>query len=508
MQIPEIKFGKLFCQQDEGQGTVASSFESVNEKEYFGYYKELLSAGFTKAEETEMGENTFAVFSKGGDAVFCAYYPSLKEARIVTEPKCEYLNFKDTPIGGRVQPLFTQIDLEDFGESVVVRLSDGRFIVYDGGREFEPDADKLVACLREQSPHEKPIVAAWIMTHPHCDHYRCFVVAHRKYPDAFTVERFIYNFTDTEQKDIERIPTLVKDVEWIRDFEKITREIGSSVYKAHTGQVYNIGGACLEMLSTPDDTLRPLVNDVNSLSIVVKMTIEGQAIMMCADANLPMTGLARRFGSYLKSDILQPSHHMFLGGDVEAYDFVDPRVCVVPSFEDDCFGKISPYQKKCNKENLHLFYNLNVEEFYTGSTGNVVLKLPYTPKANGRKIYLDKIEKYRKSMGAESWFFSDLTTEDDEFLFLNMTVETAEVWADLYFDEVKNIVKSIKISVPPNRTNRVRILDTEAVDADALFYNHHSLKSKGVPEGEKFTVHFTSDIPIVIKGKKSPDYYS
>ena len=501
-----MNFGKLKYTEEEGGGTVVHSFEEVREREYFAYLRSLSDSGYTKREEYSLGTSSVAIFEKSGDMIHTVYFPEIREARVVIEPDSAYLSLSDSKRAARVTPLMTQIDLEDFGTSVVFRLPDGRFIIYDGGREFLPDADKLVRCLREQSPDEVPTVAAWIMTHPHGDHYRCFVTAYETYPDAFTVERFIYNFTDREESDFERIPKLSKEVDWLLRFENCVKATGALVYRAHTGQVYEFSGARLEMLSTPDDTLITPVNDINSLSIVVKMTIAGQVIMMCADAFLASMNLAGRYGEYLKSDILQPPHHMFVGGDIKAYDLIDPKVCVVPSFEEDCYGRISPYQNICKKENLHLFYNLGIEDFFTGSTGNVVLELPYRPRRNGKKLYLDKLEEYRRRMGSESWFFVDLTREDCEFTFVNTTIEEAVVTVDLYAEEIAGYIHGIKFTVPRVCTKTLNILDSAKVDGDALFCNAHSLAKKGVAEGAVFTVHIKSSLPIVVKGKKPADH--
>ena len=508
MNIPEMKFGELIYRENEGGESCVYSFGAVCEREYFEYMRELERSGYTRRDEYQLAKNCVTVFEKDGDMLLAVYYPALKEARIVTEPSSAYLSFSDTSRAKKTTPLMTQIDLEDFGTSVVFRLADGRFIVFDGGREFEPDADKLVACLNEQSAGERPTVAAWVMTHPHCDHYRCFITAYEKYPDAFTVERFIYSFTDTEESDFERIPGLRKESEQVRVFENLVKKTGASVYKAHTGQVYEIGGARLEMLSTPDDTLITPVKDINSLSLVVKMTVAGQVIMLCADAFLGAMNLAGRYGEYLKSDILQPPHHMFIGGNIDAYNFIDPSVCVVPSFEADVFARISPYQNVCKTENLHLFYNMNVEEFFTGSTGNVVLTLPYKPRSNGRKLYLDKISEYRRSMGANTWFYMDITAEDCDFTFVNTSCETATVFVELYGEDIPTgYIHAIKLNVPPTKTSRFNILNPDDADADALYYNPHSLAKKGIKDGASFTAQFKSDIPIVVKGNKPADYH-
>lgn len=504
-----MNFGKLKYREDEGGGSVVYSFSEVREREYFDYLASLLAVGYEYVTQYALGTAQVTVYKKGEDMLLSTYFPTVREARVVTEPNSAYLTFSDSPRAERVKPLMTQIDLEDFGTSVVFRLPDGRFVIYDGGREFEPDADKLMKCLREQSPDEKPTVAAWIMTHPHLDHYCCYITLAEKYKGEFSVERFIYSFTDTEESDIERIPGLRKEAEGVRKFEKLARESGAAIYKAHTGQVYELSGARLEMLSTPDDTLLVPVRDINSLSLVVKMTVAGQVVMLCADAFLGAMNLAKRYGEYLKSDILQPPHHMFIGGNIDAYNLIDPAVCVVPSFEDDVFARISPYQKACKVENRHLFYNLNVEEFFTGSTGNVVLTLPYKPRSNGRKLYLEKLEKYRRGMGAETWFYMDMTKEECEFSFVNTSCEAAEVFVELYGDDVATgYIHAIKLTVPAMKTTRFNILDSEYSDTDALYYNPHSLKKKGIADGAKFSVQFKSDIPIVIKGNRPADYHN
>ncbi len=513
MDINNISFGKLKYCEEEGGGAVTRYYTDVREREYFDFLLSFENFGYEKREEYSLGSSRVSLFAKGDDMLLCNYFPRVNEARIVTEPESEYLSFSDPTSVSRVNAMMTQIDLEDFGTSVVFRLPDGRFIVFDGGWGFEPDADKLVKCLKNQSEGKAPTVAAWIITHPHCDHYRCFSTAYEKYPDAFKVERFIYNIADLSEEFYKVIPALRGEEEELRKFNRCVKATGAKVYRAHTGQVYEFSGARLEVLASPDDTLVIPVNNMNHLSLIIKMTIVGQTIMMCADATLSVAGIAKRYGGYLKSDILQPAHHMFTGGDNETYDLIDPAVCVASGFEDHCFGNFSPCHRACRDENLHLLYNLNVQDFFTGGTGNVVLTLPYTPRANGRRRYLDKLDKHRKALGAESWFFTELTKDDATFCFVNATYDAAEVSLDLYFEndsgkKYDGYVHAIKFSVPALSMKKINVLDADNVDGDALYYNPNSLSKKGVADGAVFSAHFRSSLPIVIKGKKSADYHS
>ena len=505
MNIPEIKFGKIQYIEDEGGATVYSVLD-VKKSGYLDYISALLLSGYSKSEEYSLGPCSVTVLKKDSDLILCTYYEATAEARIVTEQCSKYFGFSDTTGKKRCGALMTQIDLEDFGGSVIFRLCDGRFIIFDGGWDFEPDAEKLIKCLREQSPDPVPIVACWIFTHPHIDHYRCFVVAYEKFAEAFKVERFLYNFPSTDESDLTRAPGLVREAEYMMRLDECVKKTGAPVYKAHTGQVYEIGGARLEVLSSPDDAFFVPVNNLNSLSLIIKLTLEGQVFMMCADALLKVARLADRFGAYLKSDILQPTHHMFDGGDIKAYDFIDPRVCVAESFESHVFGTFSPVHKLCREANLHLFYNLHVEEFFTGGVGNIILPIPYEPSPNGKMKYLKKLEEHERRIGAKSWFFSDLDSEGCEFVITNVTFETAKISVDLYSET--DSVESIRFDVPEMRVKRVNVLDTNAVDGDALFYNPKSLAKKGVPSGTKFTVHIRSNLPIVVKGSNPADYFA
>ena len=109
---------------------------------FFVRYCELFEKnGFTKKESRKQSENSYASFYSNGTGVFINFFDSLNEIIIVTEEKCNYFDFYDKPGDKQTTPQITQIHLEDFGESEVVRLSDGRFIIFDGGWEFEPDME-------------------------------------------------------------------------------------------------------------------------------------------------------------------------------------------------------------------------------------------------------------------------------------------------------------------------------------------------------------------------------
>ncbi len=506
MKLPEIGFGKKVYCETEGQNTFVHSYNEVCEADIKDYKKSLEDYGYILKEEYNKAGNSFAVFVDGEDMVFLAYYPNIGVMRVISEPQCEFLKFADTPRPQSVESQLTHIDLEDFGLSYVIRLSDGRFIIFDGGY-VDTDEDKLMKCLDEQTPHEKPIIAGWIITHAHVDHYVCFIKFMDKYSDRVTLERIIHNLPDNQCENWKDIPAWSDEQDMTRYSRvfSIPCELGVPMIRVHSGQELTLGNARMEILSSLDDKLDPPMIGFNETSLIIRMTIEGQVILWTADAEFDKVALPERWGKYMKADIFQIPHHGFLFDcSKESFELVDPEVCITAIDEETCFKTINYFMFE---ENRHLIHNMNVKDYYTGSCGNFTLKLPYTPRSNGREILHDTMEKWHKGMGARNWYFDDMTKENCKFTFLNSTIINVEVFADLYFEDPKYNVKGIKVTLPSSRLTKADLFNPDEADGDALIFNRQSLKKLGVPDGVSFTVSFKSTVPVIIKGEKAPVYY-
>jgi len=504
--IDSIKIGTPLYREHEGGGCYVWSVADVGEAEYDNIYRTINHSGLTFVESHNFGTARFTVFKSGGDALFLSHYPSVNELRAVYEPDCPYLALANERYDEKVQPLITQIDLEDFGNSYVVRLCDGRFVIFDGGWEFEPDADKLYKVLCEQSDGSVPTIAAWFMTHAHIDHYRCYLVFNEKYGDKVKIERFLYNFPDPDINDAERLPLLLSQDEYIHigRLNDAVKATGAAFFRPHSGQVYRFGGAVFEVLSTPDDVFRTPMRDCNTASLVIKMTIAGQTTLFSADAYYRGEKLGERYGTFLKSDILQLPHHGFGGGDEETYRLIDPQTVLVPVHEREQFATMNIYYP----HNPPLIYDLHVEDYFTGGRGNVTLRLPYTPRPNGRELLFEQIRLHSRQAGATAWYFTDMTLENAKFTFVNTTQQTVPVYANLYFDDRADFVGSIKVTVNPCSVTRIDLSDPSQIDGDALYFNRNSLKKKGIKDGAVFTVRFTSKVPVVVTGCKPADYFA
>ena len=476
----------------------------------FEKYRKLLSiSGYKEMEYRKLDSHSFAAFRGNDKAYFLNLYENIGELYIVEETDSLYFDHENATDDVVCTPQITQIDLEDFGMSYAVRLSDGRFIIFDGGRDFAPDADKLFDCLKKGSKGKKPRIAAWIMTHPHTDHFHCFVGFMDTYGDAVDIDAFYFNFP--EHDDVETFPALAvtgknfdydtSGVVYIPKMYDAIKKTAAKIYTPHTGQTYVIGDAVCEILSSMDDTIDHS-SDINPTSLVIRMQLGGQVILWAADASFSSCKLAKKHGEHLKADILQVPHHGFgcglATGEIEAYDLIRPETCFIP---------VAPYHGytvfSAHKEGTrYLMRNLGVKEIIMGIPRRTIT-LPYTPP-----IYAEKeIERnYLSGMdncGAPTWFFTDLSTacpEDFNFTFLNTTVKDATVDIDIYFEDAALDVSRIKAVIGRKCIKTISIIGDE-VDSEWRFYNPSSLKKMGIPEDVPFAVRFMSDVPIVVSNK-------
>ena len=259
--IKALKLSKEKIIKENNNATVLHM--NTKKEEYVKTVTLLREMGAVLCEERTDIRHTFAAFSVDGGAYFLNYYDSTGELYITYEKDSRYFEFSSGCGKKVVTPEITQIALEDFGLSYAVRLSDGRFIIFDGGWDFEPDREKLLNCLKKGTKEGKPTVAAWILTHPHMDHFECFVGFMESYADEIELESVFYTFPEVD--DTDRYPYLLKDtdrvdfdassVTYMKKLEHIVKEHSIKVYSPHTGQKYTVGDATIEILSSMDDVM-------------------------------------------------------------------------------------------------------------------------------------------------------------------------------------------------------------------------------------------------------------
>lgn len=507
VKIPAFEETDYICEY-ENDNTIVVLIP--NAADHFLQYRTLLlQEGFVERETYQTENHHFSAFEKDETGIFINAFYKTGELQILTEENTAYFSYSDTTGPNSASPLLTQVKLTDYGLSYVLRLSDGRFMVIDGGNRVEAEADALYNCLKEQSSGEKPVIAAWVMTHPHSDHFYCFFPFMERYGEYVVVEKFIFNFPDAY--DFEHYPNLASEsvhfegcigAQVVQMFADKVAEMGIPVYVPHTGQRYPVGNVQLRFLGTMDDTIHRSQN-INASSLIFTTEIEGQIILWGADGSFGDARLAERYGKELKADILQIPHHGFGCGSedalIQSYRLIAPRVCLLPASHTEAFTSFTTHRESTN----YLMTRQNVEEMITGKTQRT-LSLPYEPSPSGKTELRQQYLEGRDNCGARTWVFTGLDTgKNEDFIFsvLNMTYINAELSVELYFEGMQK--KLVRVHTQGPRMGLLRVhcaLNSGEDDSGVEFPDF--FEKKGIPMNTPFAVRFVSNIPVVISHNK------
>ncbi len=492
-----------------------------NAAESFGAYCTLLQqAGFEERERQIAPHRGFAAYEKDGWGVFINAFYNNDQLQILMEENTRYFAYEDAAGEICTTPRLTQTWLSDYGLSDVIRLSDGRLVIIDGGNVYDADMESLYNRIKKDSPFEKPVIAAWIMTHPHSDHYFCFFPFMKKYGEEVVLEKMLFNFPEAD--DQEHYPKLAKDgksfAKWsgiegitggevLAMFREKVAEMGIPVYTPHTGQRYKLGDAKLLFMGTMDDTIHCSQN-INATSLMFIMELGGQKVFFGGDGSFSDASLAQRYGKELKVDILQIPHHGFgcgtEEGQIQGYKLMQPQVCLLPAEKDISYTSFTTYREGTR----FLMTQMNVQEMITGEKEKP-LELPYTPDIAGASELHRRYVEGREDAGARTWVFSDLNTgrpADFEFSILNTTYIVADIKVELYFENMQRKIIRRKITGPRLGVFRVNCMLT-AEDDPQTFDIKAFLESNGIPANTYFSVRFRSKLPVVISHREHKPAY-
>ena len=514
LKIPAFDETDYICEY-ENDNTIVVLIPNAADR-FCQYVELLMEEGFAQKEDYQTENHHFAAFEKEGTGIFLNSFNKTNELQILTEENTSYFNYTDMPGQDAVTSQLTQIKLTDFGLSYVIRLSDGRFLVIDGGNRVDEEADALYECLTEQSFTEIPVIAAWIMTHPHSDHFYCFFPFMERHGKDVIIEKFFYNFP--EAYDFEHYPNLAKEstrfegcigAQVVQMFLDAVAEMGVPVYTPHTGQRYVVGNAKIRFLGTMDDTIHCSEN-INATSLIFTTEIAGQTILWGADGSFGDARLAERYENELKSDILQIPHHGFGCGPedalIQCYRLIAPRVCLLTASHMEAFTSFTTYRESTN----FLMTRQGVEEMITGKMQRTLI-LPYEPSPSGAIELHQQYLEGRDNCGARAWIFTDLNTGNmDDFVFsvLNTSYLNADLSIELYFEGMQK--KIIRVQTIGPRLGVFRVNCVLNADEDPSVVDLPDfLDTKGIPENAPFAVRFISNIPVVISHRcHQPAYHS
>ncbi len=369
----------------------------VNADTYLNYCTQLLAAGYRLLCENSIESSLFKTFvnDAAGVTLYVAYNDYKYEAdyakndeydtdfekciRVIAAP----LGSVTVPDAGLLTPdpayakvadgTITQLPFtgKAVGMGYVIRLEDGRFIVIDGGGVVGTEADMIwdvLNALYEDAYGVAPttaapiVIAAWINTHSHWDHYYAFQQMLKKYGKTglLRMEYMLGNFP--EQYGIYAVTGSTLQMGKATTIATMQNNVtgGFKYVKVHTGQKFYLANAELEILMTYEDHNPRRICNSNDTCTIVRFTFTNKDAAAGAD---PLTAifladafrfqsryLCAMYGSYLQSDIVQLAHHGNIGCEKAVYEAISATTVLFPhnygSFSNYTAGKSDKWNFK------------------------------------------------------------------------------------------------------------------------------------------------------------------
>lgn len=362
----EAKIGEISQPYDSENNHTAVSIVGTTFAEFSAYVSAISATGAKLYMKNEIAGNHFATFlvtdAEGTEyTVHLTYYPIRGNARIVWGKK-GFLPTLDHDVfaSGDHRTSILQYARNGAynsqpatgapGMSYIITLADGTFILIDGGprqrdqhftkacvdgewvdapRDEEHDCDKLYRLLCERTPEgQKPVVAAWFITHGHSDHTDLAGDFLRKYKDKVEVRIAAYNLPDSLKHPIKNEPSEILHVT-LQHIVKGFELVGATHWKVHTGQRMSFPGCEVEILHTHEDYFPKSYAWGNHTSSAFRFKFKGKTFMVLGDCESDICHqLCYKYGKYLQSDILQPTHHGANGGTTDLNTVIDPDICL------------------------------------------------------------------------------------------------------------------------------------------------------------------------------------
>ena len=256
------------------------------------------NAGFETLPIITMDDVYFETVMLSNDAeIVTLYYKSAtKEVRIVWEKLDENILPILSPNAATNTGELTmvQVGVERgpgdtgnplIGMCYVIKLSDGRAVIIDGGFNYENNADNLFGTLSKlgisKNADGQYMIAAWFFSHGDGDHIGIMNSMGDKYGEKLDVEYIVQHLPANSAISAS---STVGESAFIEKCKEIFPNVVFLV--PHAGVQYFIGNAVIDMLYTPDLVWSPEtpITYYNSTSIVYKVRGGGVSFLSTGDA--------------------------------------------------------------------------------------------------------------------------------------------------------------------------------------------------------------------------------
>lgn len=389
--IPPYTNGTLTAAYDAGHGALALLYEDTNWNDYDQYRTSLADTGFSLYLETVTDDNCFATYTSKDAMVHLYWLPNTKSVRIVTSARPDVLppvQIEPDRSPGPYPVTVTQMGLDydsgNFGMGYIFTLSDGGFVIYDGGGPHGEDEDRLYSLLKTLCPIDEIRIEAWILTHAHGDHYGVLTKFASKYGKEVKLDTLymntpeyleMYNSWNFDQSGDKAIPNAAA-------------AMGGKICKLYTGQYFYTGNGDLriDVLYTHEALFPTPLTVFNNSSMVTRVTSRptengSQSILFLGDTQTESSGaMTEMYTSALKSDIVQVAHHGYDGASLAVYKQADPAMLLWPtsSAELEALTRNPASSTWFHRIDYSIRYEMHVQELFPADRVSKQFAFPYT----------------------------------------------------------------------------------------------------------------------------------
>ena len=385
---------------DIGHGCRLKYRVGVSRAEYDSFVDSLKSSGDYKIfSENAVGENSYTTLTSSNGMLHLYYTAATESVRIISDdlsvaclPIIEVSDFdRITDTSLCVMSMdFSHRDITDgHGMSYVIILPDGRFLIFDGG--YEQDSERLYRflCDNNRRPDKKIVIAGWIITHSHTDHYKCFVQFAQDHAGDVELQYFIANHPIRAEfhRGAGYDPFLEATA-----YETLSAFDGAKIIRPHTGQVIRFCDVELEVVYTHEDHYPRVLPYLNDSSTIIRLKAGGQSLLFMADCDKNTCDiLCDTLGDALKSDFIQVNHHGYSGGTIELYQKVAPTYSLWTTsdiaFRFRTCGVKYQWIGNAVESNKYLYNTLGRENCFIADGPVEIIRLPLTDKEKDITFY-------------------------------------------------------------------------------------------------------------------------